>query len=129
MRNDPTAGLLRLQQYFQRQQQLLLLEIGDGDGQTVSKINTDNDTIDSKNHEITGDGTTISSSTSSSTSSSLENVATAAFVSSLTVHKNQKNKNNHNSGDNNKDTHQQSSTKGKKRKQHEMRCDEIIDSK
>ena len=113
LRNDITTGLLKLQQHLQPQQ------LEKEEEQTVAKINTDNDNIDSNNKEITGDSTTTTS-----TSSALENiVATAAIrtISSPTTNKNKKNLRSDIIKYNNNNTHQQSSTKGKKRKQHEMR--------
>jgi len=100
LRNDISTGLLRLQQHLHQHQQL-----EEGNGQTVAKINTDNDNIDvSNNKEITVDSTTTSTS-----SSSLVNVAAIAAaastrtrtVSSPTTNKNKKNMS---SASNNNDT-------------------------
>ena len=118
MRNDPTAGLLRLQQHFQQQQQqqhLLLLKVGGG--QIVCpEINTDNNNVDSNNNN---NEIAVDSSTAISTSTSLEVFDTTTItVSSSTSLQNKNNKNN--SSDNDNDTQQQSSTNEKKRKQHEI---------
>ena len=103
LRNDITAGLLRLQRNLQHQQ------LEEGDGQTVAKDNTDIDNIYSNNEESTGD------STMTSTSSSLENIiptaaAATRTVSSPTTNKNNKNKSGASNNDNNTDASSSIST-------------------